>query len=94
MGGGHPATTTTTTTSHSASNYDLPSTASYSSNNWVGPHHHTESQSQRAWTTQNHLDLQNLAFLGKDGQVHSVNNNANGVHMLGAAAPMNVVLLI
>jgi len=33
------------------------------------------------------LHLQNLAFLGADGKVHTVNQQQNGVRMLGASAP-------
>ena len=34
--------------------------------------------------------LQQLAWLGEDGQIHSVNqpNDMNGVPLLGASAPM------
>ena len=41
-----------------------------------------------------HMDLQNLAWLGEDGQVHAVNqNNQNGgLPMLGASSPMLVNL--
>lgn len=85
MGTGPATTTTTTTASHS--DYAMPHTASHSSSNWNGPSTGSHSYHEREWTTKNPepmhhgLNLQNLAYLGHDGNVHSV------PHMLGATAP-------
>ena len=84
MGGGQP--TSTTTTSNSASVYDLPNTASYAENNWIGPSTASSMYSERAWTTENpSLNLQNLAWLGADGQVHTVKQPENGPRLRGAS---------
>ena len=74
---GQQSPSTTTTTSSSVQHFDLPNTAFYTSSNWDGPASHSDSYSERAWTTQNPvqaptyslmdqtgLELQNLGGLG------------------------------